>query len=560
MSAAVVANNHHEEGLASSPIHDEKAPIIEKTEKEEVVTVNSPTKSPKKDSKKLDKSAKKQHLEQRHRRHFIWNSINFFLFAGRVLSKFGVKHAQPKPLRRSARWSGGLVRSTANGVSHAKTSIAGVKIRVYRHVKAEGRQPVCIFIHGGGWVICSARSYHPFALDLCKRSGITIVTVDYRLAPEHPYPAAIDDCLAVTKAILDEDNVGPELEGKIDTSKVIVGGDSAGGNLSAVVALDLIRSGDTRLHGLMLICPVLQALDQELESYRKFNFKYANVGLSWFLAQYAGIEPSEGLLKVIDQGKHVGEEAKQNFTKYIIPPTDNTEGANSVPDSGCQTASSSLPSPVASNDQNREEASKQGPEGEETKEEVKESMPKDGGPLVVTVTSMAEHEEDHIETEQLIDKKKEKKVEKETVEIPEQLTALATNIRAWPLLADDTELAKMPITMIQGCSNDPLLDEGKIFYERLQHAGVKDARYFLLPRAQHCEVTIKHLIGSKAAKDGFQQCVNFLRDITAKPEVVLEITPDNIGSEPSKESEKLEEGAEDKEITPDSKTEEEKNE
>jgi len=108
--------------------------------------------------------------------------------------------------------------------------IAGVPCRtVTPH--GSGPFPVLIWLHGGGWVIGSAGLSLATACDLASGAGCVVISVDYRLAPEHRFPAAPDDCVAVTRWVLDH---AGEIGG--DPDRVAIGGDSAGANLSAVVA------------------------------------------------------------------------------------------------------------------------------------------------------------------------------------------------------------------------------------------------------------------------------------------------------------------------------------
>ena len=110
-------------------------------------------------------------------------------------------------------------------------TIAGVPCLVVVP-EGEGPFPVLVWYHGGGWVIGSAEESAPTCRDLAAKAGCIVVDVDYRLAPEHPYPAPADDCIAVASWV--RANAG-ELGG--DPGRVAVGGDSAGGNLAAVTAL-----------------------------------------------------------------------------------------------------------------------------------------------------------------------------------------------------------------------------------------------------------------------------------------------------------------------------------
>jgi acetyl esterase len=101
-------------------------------------------------------------------------------------------------------------------------------------VTPEGTGPfhILVWFHGGGWVIGSASQSLHSAKDLAAGAGVVVVVPDYRLAPEHPFPGAFDDAIAVTRAALEE---AAELGGP--GARVAVGGDSAGGNLAAVAAL-----------------------------------------------------------------------------------------------------------------------------------------------------------------------------------------------------------------------------------------------------------------------------------------------------------------------------------
>jgi acetyl esterase len=108
--------------------------------------------------------------------------------------------------------------------------------RVYR--PREGRLPGCVFFHGGGFVIGSHDSYEGFCTALAKRADCVVISVDYRLAPERPFPAAIADCCAAFEAVLKRaDELG------VIRDSVAVAGDSAGGNLATVVCQQQVEQG-----------------------------------------------------------------------------------------------------------------------------------------------------------------------------------------------------------------------------------------------------------------------------------------------------------------------------
>src|SRR5688500_5702300 len=107
-----------------------------------------------------------------------------------------------------------------------------IPVRIYTPLNAaSGPLPGIVWFHGGGWVIGNLDSADFACRMLTNASGCVVVSVDYRLAPEHKFPAAADDCFAATQWVVEHaDELG------VDASKVAVGGDSAGGNLAAVVA------------------------------------------------------------------------------------------------------------------------------------------------------------------------------------------------------------------------------------------------------------------------------------------------------------------------------------
>jgi len=114
----------------------------------------------------------------------------------------------------------------------------------------EGEGPGLVFFHGGGFIVGSLDSHDPLCRRLASVSGVRVCSVDYRLAPEHPFPAAWDDALAAFDAAAD----GALAEHGFDPARLAVGGDSAGGNLAAGIARE--RRG--RLRFQMLLYPLLQ--------------------------------------------------------------------------------------------------------------------------------------------------------------------------------------------------------------------------------------------------------------------------------------------------------------
>ena len=117
-----------------------------------------------------------------------------------------------------------------------------IPLRVYRPAGAASGTPLpaLVFYHGGGWVIGDLDTHDVQCRQITAEAGIAVVAVDYRLAPEHKFPAAVDDAWAATRWV-----VAHAGELGVDPRRIAVGGDSAGGNLAAVVAL-LARDAGAR--------------------------------------------------------------------------------------------------------------------------------------------------------------------------------------------------------------------------------------------------------------------------------------------------------------------------
>ncbi len=111
-----------------------------------------------------------------------------------------------------------------------------IPLRLYRPLGSDPSQllPALVYFHGGGWVIGDLDTHDTLCRQLCNASGCAVVAVDYRLGPEHRFPAAVDDAIAATRWVQDH---AAALQ--IRPERLAVGGDSAGGNLAAVVALAL---------------------------------------------------------------------------------------------------------------------------------------------------------------------------------------------------------------------------------------------------------------------------------------------------------------------------------
>jgi acetyl esterase len=116
-------------------------------------------------------------------------------------------------------------------------------LRVY-WPRGEGPFPLLVFFHGSGFVLCSLDTHDGMCRNLCAGGQCIVVSVDYRLAPEHKFPAGLDDCVFATRWVADHAN---ELNG--DGTRIVIGGDSAGGNMAAAAALRLRDEGGPPMRG-----------------------------------------------------------------------------------------------------------------------------------------------------------------------------------------------------------------------------------------------------------------------------------------------------------------------
>ena len=165
-------------------------------------------------------------------------------------------------IRRAIEEFAAAGRAAAEPVAHVEDrDIPGpageVPVRIYRPSDATPL-PVLVWFHGGGWTIGSLETHDNTCRSLANGVGCVVVSVDYRLAPEHKFPAALDDCFAATEWVAAN---AVELGG--DPERIAVGGDSAGGNLAAAISLLAREAGGPPLCFQLLVYPVT---DHEFES------------------------------------------------------------------------------------------------------------------------------------------------------------------------------------------------------------------------------------------------------------------------------------------------------
>lgn len=190
-----------------------------------------------------------------------------------------------------------LFRESLGALDHAgaPAEVAGVedvtipgpagplRLRIYRPT-GDGPAPLVAYFHGGGWVIGDIDTHDGSCRTLCHRTGSVVVSVDYRLAPENRFPAALDDCAAATAWMADH---SAELGG--DPGRLGVAGDSAGGNLAAAVTLRARSDGGPVLCAQALIYPAVDfTTERPSVEANGTGYLLTAEAMRWFCAQYLG--------------------------------------------------------------------------------------------------------------------------------------------------------------------------------------------------------------------------------------------------------------------------------
>jgi len=157
-----------------------------------------------------------------------------------------------------------------------------IPIRIYTP-DAPAPRPALVYLHGGGWVVCDLDTHDVVCSAMARRAGAVVVAVDYRLAPEHKFPAAVIDSYAATAWV----SSNAEKLG-IDPKRLSVGGDSAGGNLAAVVALKSRDEDGPAIALQVMVYPVTDLSSFDTPSYREFGEDHylTRSEMEWFRGHY----------------------------------------------------------------------------------------------------------------------------------------------------------------------------------------------------------------------------------------------------------------------------------
>jgi acetyl esterase len=218
-----------------------------------------------------------------------------------------------------------------------------IPARVYtptRLRKVNGLAPGLVFFHGGGWVIGDLDSHDVVCRKLADEGELMVVSVDYRLAPEHKFPAAVDDAIASTKWIAENAK-----QFGIDASRLMVGGDSAGGNLAAVVAISARDGNGPDIAGQVLIYPATDfAMTHPSHREPETSVLLTHTVIRWFRDHYlngpsdiddwrasparastlAGLPPAYVLTAGADPLRDEGDDYARHLKEAGVPVTYRT--------------------------------------------------------------------------------------------------------------------------------------------------------------------------------------------------------------------------------------------
>lgn len=202
------------------------------------------------------------------------------------------------------------------GIAVNNTVFAGIPVRLYEPLSRVSNGPGLIWLHGGGWVSGSAEKDDFIAAELSRRLGILVVSVNYRLAPEFPFPVPFEDCVTAAVYFLEHAH-----EMDVDSARIAVAGASAGANLAAAVSLKLRDTGSLRRPVVqVLVVPCLQAFDFNTPSYQ-YNVNNAFLPSYWMASYwlwYARGADGHRLADVLVNNDHTSVSAKTSEVSWRV--------------------------------------------------------------------------------------------------------------------------------------------------------------------------------------------------------------------------------------------------
>ena len=221
--------------------------------------------------------------------HFVREDVRGFLDMLEQIGGQGVEEVGAEIGRQQMRAMGSLAEAPARDMA-VKRDLAcpgpagDIPLRFYDTKETREAGPCVIFFHGGGFVIGDLEVYDSLCTEIAHQLDLPVVSVDYRLAPEAPFPAAPDDCEAAARWLASS----PEALGR-EITGLVISGDSAGGNLT-IVTTNALRDAPAAMP-VLVQAPIYPVADEagKHESYRNFKEGYFLTGktMAWFDAQYA---------------------------------------------------------------------------------------------------------------------------------------------------------------------------------------------------------------------------------------------------------------------------------
>ena len=222
--------------------------------------------------------------------HFVREDVRGFLDMLEAMGGKGVEEVGAEEGRVQMRTLGSLAEAAPRDLAVVRDLTcpgpAGeIPLRFYDTKEERGPSPVVLFIHGGGFVIGDLDVYNNFCTEIAHQLDLPVVSVDYRLAPEHPFPAAPDDCEAAARWV-----AGSPAELGREVTGLVITGDSAGGNLTIVTTNQLMNDpADVPVLVQAPIYPVASDLSGH-QSVKDFfeGFLLTGAAMAWFTEQYGG--------------------------------------------------------------------------------------------------------------------------------------------------------------------------------------------------------------------------------------------------------------------------------
>jgi len=192
------------------------------------------------------------------------------------------------------------------------TLIENILVRIARPLNSNANLPAIVFFHGGAFYMGSVDTHNSITSALAREANVVVISVDYRLAPEYPFPAGLDDCYTVAKYVLEH---GDSKKLRIDRNRVALAGDSAGGNFAAVIAMRFATHpvGKHSPQLQILIYPVLQFFDMMLPAYMYEHYQLFHYTADHTLSVYL----NETIDKSIYANKHTTAKQKKHYRSYI---------------------------------------------------------------------------------------------------------------------------------------------------------------------------------------------------------------------------------------------------